>query len=141
MTAPIDPRPTPAHQPSWTRNHHLYHQELAGKGWAVLLLNPQSGAVLNDDSSLAPLLRVVELGMDVHRSSGASRVVLGVVGSGKVDPRRVELLKQWDGTTTADRDDWNRIIEQGTRDGWYKLFYGNVAAVAPAVVSGEPRCT
>src|SRR5258706_287260 len=32
---------------------------------AVLLINPQSGAVLNDDSSLAPLLRVVELGMDV----------------------------------------------------------------------------
>lgn len=32
---------------------------------AVLLLNPQSGAVLNDDSALAPLLRVVELGMDV----------------------------------------------------------------------------
>ncbi|MEO6655887.1 MAG: sigma 54-interacting transcriptional regulator, partial [Pyrinomonadaceae bacterium] len=32
---------------------------------AVLLINPQSGGVLNDDSSLAPLLRVVELGMDV----------------------------------------------------------------------------
>ncbi len=32
---------------------------------AVLLINPQSGAVLNDDSALAPLLRVVELGMDV----------------------------------------------------------------------------
>ncbi|HQZ95922.1 MAG TPA: sigma 54-interacting transcriptional regulator [Pyrinomonadaceae bacterium] len=32
---------------------------------AVLLLNPQSGAVLNDESALAPLLRVVELGMDV----------------------------------------------------------------------------
>lgn len=32
---------------------------------AVLLIHPQSGAILNDDSSLAPLLRVVELGMDV----------------------------------------------------------------------------
>lgn len=32
---------------------------------AVLLINPQSGGVLHDDSSLAPLLRVVELGMDV----------------------------------------------------------------------------
>jgi len=32
---------------------------------AVLLINPQAGAVLSDDSSLAPLLRVVELGMDV----------------------------------------------------------------------------
>jgi tetratricopeptide (TPR) repeat protein len=32
---------------------------------AYLLISPQSGAVLNDESSLAPLLRVVELGMDV----------------------------------------------------------------------------
>ena len=32
---------------------------------AYLLIQPQSGAVLNDDSSLQPLLRVVELGMDV----------------------------------------------------------------------------
>ncbi|MEO7658358.1 MAG: sigma-54 dependent transcriptional regulator, partial [Pyrinomonadaceae bacterium] len=32
---------------------------------AVLLIHPQSGGVLHDDSSLAPLLRVVELGMDV----------------------------------------------------------------------------
>jgi len=32
---------------------------------AVFLINPQPGAVLSDDSSLAPLLRVVELGMDV----------------------------------------------------------------------------
>lgn len=32
---------------------------------AFLLISPQSGAVLNDDSSLQPLLRVVELGMDV----------------------------------------------------------------------------
>lgn len=32
---------------------------------AILLINPASGAVLNDDSSIAALLRVVELGMDV----------------------------------------------------------------------------
>jgi len=32
---------------------------------AFLLINPASGAVLNDGSSLQPLLRVVELGMDV----------------------------------------------------------------------------
>lgn len=32
---------------------------------AFLLIHPQSGAMLNDDSSLQPLLRVVELGMDV----------------------------------------------------------------------------
>ena len=29
---------------------------------------------------------LVEMGMDVHRSTGASRIVLGVVGGGKVDP-------------------------------------------------------
>jgi 3-deoxy-7-phosphoheptulonate synthase len=38
------------------------------------------------------IARLVELGMDVHRSTGASRVVLGVVGSGKVDPRLIELM-------------------------------------------------
>lgn len=32
---------------------------------AFLLINPSAGAVLNDDSALLPLLRVVELGMDV----------------------------------------------------------------------------
>jgi 3-deoxy-7-phosphoheptulonate synthase len=31
--------------------------------------------------------------MDVHRSTGASRVVLGVVGSGKVDPRLIEMME------------------------------------------------
>ena len=38
------------------------------------------------------IAHLVELGMDVHRSSGASRIVLGVVGSGKVDPRLIEML-------------------------------------------------
>src|SRR5207247_9177845 len=42
---------------------------------AVLIISPASGAVLNDDSTFAPLLRVVDLGMDVialrekHRST------------------------------------------------------------------------
>ena len=39
------------------------------------------------------IAHLVELGMDVHRSSGASRVVLGVVGTGKVDPRLIEMLE------------------------------------------------
>lgn len=43
---------------------------------------------------------------------------------------RARLLANWGGTTTADRDDWNRIIEQGTREGWYKVFYGKVASIA-----------
>ncbi len=49
-----------------TKNVAIFH--LRGSSAAVpalLLVNPQTGAVLNDDSSLAPLLRVVELGMDV----------------------------------------------------------------------------
>ena len=33
----------------------------------------------------AVIARLMELGMDVHRSSGATRTVLGVVGSGKVE--------------------------------------------------------
>src|SRR5207247_3078666 len=32
---------------------------------AYVLINPAQGAVLSDDSSLQPLLRIVELGMDV----------------------------------------------------------------------------
>jgi 3-deoxy-7-phosphoheptulonate synthase len=38
------------------------------------------------------IAKLVELGMDVHRSTGAARVVLGVVGSGKVDPRLIEMM-------------------------------------------------
>jgi 3-deoxy-7-phosphoheptulonate synthase len=40
----------------------------------------------------AVIAHLVQLGMDVHRSSGASRVVLGVVGSGKVDRDLVALM-------------------------------------------------
>ena len=31
--------------------------------------------------------RLVEMGMDVHRSTGATRTVLGVVGQGRPDAR------------------------------------------------------
>lgn len=47
------------------KNITVFHLRGSAAPPAVLLINPQSGAVLNDDSSLAPLLRVVELGMDV----------------------------------------------------------------------------
>ena len=43
--------------------------------------------------------------------------------------KRAELMRIWGGTTTADRDDWNRIIEDGTREGWYKGFYGSVSSM------------
>ena len=48
-----------------TKNVAVLHLRGSAAPPAMLLINPQSGAVLNDDSSLAPLLRVVELGMDV----------------------------------------------------------------------------
>ncbi|MGE3917585.1 MAG: hypothetical protein AB7F78_17975, partial [Hyphomicrobiaceae bacterium] len=44
--------------------------------------------------------------------------------------RRAELMRTWGGTTTADRDDWNKIIEDGKREGWYKSFYGTVGAMS-----------
>src|SRR5262245_3705648 len=47
---------------------------------------------VSDGEVEAVISQLVELGMDVHRSTGAARVVLGVVGSGKVDPRLIELM-------------------------------------------------
>src|SRR5690242_6329510 len=46
----------------------------------------------SDSEVEAVIAQLVEQGMDVHRSTGASRIVLGVVGGGKVDPRLTELL-------------------------------------------------
>jgi 3-deoxy-7-phosphoheptulonate synthase len=40
----------------------------------------------------AVIARLIDLGMDVHRSSGVTRTVLGVVGAQKVDKALVELL-------------------------------------------------
>jgi 3-deoxy-7-phosphoheptulonate synthase len=40
----------------------------------------------------AVIARLIDLGMDVHRSSGATRTVLGVVGAQKVDPALISLL-------------------------------------------------
>src|SRR4026209_525524 len=40
----------------------------------------------------AVIARLIELGMDVHRSSGATRTVLGVVGAPKVDPELIGIL-------------------------------------------------
>ncbi len=40
----------------------------------------------------AVIARLIEMGMDVHRSSGVTRTVLGVVGNQKVDKALVELL-------------------------------------------------
>ncbi len=48
-----------------TKNIAVLHLRGTASPPAMLLINPQSGATLIDDSSLAPLLRVAELGMDV----------------------------------------------------------------------------
>jgi pSer/pThr/pTyr-binding forkhead associated (FHA) protein len=45
------------------------------------------------------------------------------------DPdKRKELLNDWGGTTTADRLDWQKIIEQGlnSADQWYNIRFGEV---------------
>ncbi len=42
---------------------------------------------------------------------------------------RQRLLRDWGGTTTADRLDWQRITETGLREGWYKIEFGEVQKV------------
>jgi pSer/pThr/pTyr-binding forkhead associated (FHA) protein len=42
------------------------------------------------------------------------------------EEERLRLLGRWGGTTTADRSDWDAIITEGKRDGWYRPFFGNV---------------
>ena len=48
-----------------TKNLAVFPLHGSAASPAFLLISPASGAVLSDNSSLAPLLRVVELGMDV----------------------------------------------------------------------------
>ena len=47
------------------RNFSLFQLKTSNAKPAVLLVHPQSGAVLNDGGSLVPLVKVVELGLDV----------------------------------------------------------------------------
>ena len=39
---------------------------------------------------------------------------------------RKRLMDVWGGTTTADRPDWQQIIKDGLREGWYRPEYGVV---------------
>lgn len=48
-----------------TKNLAVLPMKPSNADHAVLLIHPQSGAVLNDGSTLQPLLRVLELGLDV----------------------------------------------------------------------------
>jgi pSer/pThr/pTyr-binding forkhead associated (FHA) protein len=48
----------------------------------------------------------------------------------KANPdERKRLLTDWGGSTTADRRDWQRITEEGLREGWYKIEFGEVQKV------------
>ena len=48
-----------------TRDMAVLHLKPANADPAIVMIHPRSGAVLNDGSNLQPLLRVVELGLDV----------------------------------------------------------------------------
>ena len=48
-----------------TKNLQIFPLRAPSALPAFLIISPQTGAVLNDDNSILPLLRVVELGMDV----------------------------------------------------------------------------
>ncbi|MGI8787918.1 MAG: sigma 54-interacting transcriptional regulator [Pyrinomonadaceae bacterium] len=48
-----------------TKNLQIFNLHAPSSAPALLIIAPRSGAALNDDGSLQPLLRVVELGMDV----------------------------------------------------------------------------
>jgi pSer/pThr/pTyr-binding forkhead associated (FHA) protein len=39
---------------------------------------------------------------------------------------RKRLLSDWGGTSTADRRDWQDIIDQGLRVGWYRILFGEI---------------
>jgi pSer/pThr/pTyr-binding forkhead associated (FHA) protein len=43
--------------------------------------------------------------------------------------QRKSLLADWGGTTTADRRDWQRIVDAGIKEGWYKIEFGEVERV------------
>ncbi len=48
----------------------------------------------------------------------------------KADPNlRKSLIADWGGTTTADRKDWQIIIDCGLKEGWYRHEFGRVIEV------------
>ena len=42
---------------------------------------------------------------------------------------RSQLLTDWGGTTTAQRNDWRRIVKEGLSQGWYQITFGEVEKV------------
>lgn len=48
----------------------------------------------------------------------------------KADPeQRKRLIADWGGTTTADRRDWQKIVNDGLNQGWYRIEFGEVKRV------------
>ncbi len=48
----------------------------------------------------------------------------------KANPQeRQRLLADWGGTTTAQRRDWQHIVTEGLKFGWYKIEFGEVERV------------
>lgn len=57
--------------------------------------------------------------------TGEQRAMLEKAGP----EERIRLTTDWGGTTTAERKDWKRIIDEGLREGWYKIEFGEVEKV------------
>ncbi|MEA5541581.1 FHA domain-containing protein [Limnoraphis robusta Tam1] len=53
--------------------------------------------------------------------------------------RRLQLLESWGGTTTASRQDWREIVNQGLIQGWYRIVFGRVEQVEK--IAGERTLT
>ena len=58
---------------------------------------------------------------------GQTRVLLEEAS----DAKRADLLAVWGGTTTARRGDWDRIVAEGLREGWYRPEYGKIIGIKP----------
>ena len=46
---------------------------------------------------------------------------------------RKKLLKDWGGTTTADRKDWQELVTRGLEQKWYRLLFGCVQSVCSKI--------
>ncbi|MCS6814346.1 MAG: hypothetical protein NZ772_12380, partial [Cyanobacteria bacterium] len=55
--------------------------------------------------------------------------------------QRQQLLTTWGGTTTADRRDWQRILQEGLRSGWYQIQFGDVETVTAELLPDGRRQT
>ncbi len=45
------------------------------------------------------------------------------------DQERDQMLNDLGGTTTADRKDWQRILQEGLQQGWYQIYFGQAKRI------------